>query len=114
MNVESAVHQALQEYGVQVVAYDQLGEHLAGLSVEATLLFDTNAVTAGVLMSAQHLSWQRQANPSTLLKASKNAHEQEQIRQVMVQDGIALCEFYAWFRSEERRVGKECSGLGGA
>jgi len=95
--LDASLQQALLDDGVQVVAYEQLGEHLAGLPAEATLLFDPNAVTAGVLMSAQHLSWQRQANPSTLLKASKNAHEQEQIRQVMVQDGIALCEFYAWF-----------------
>src|SRR5699024_11267759 len=49
-----------------------------------------------VLSSARHMQWYRMDNPSTLLKAYKNEFEQSHIRSVMVQDGVALCEFYAW------------------
>lgn len=35
-------------------------------------------------------------NPSTLLKACKQPSEIEHVRQTMIQDGIALCQFFAW------------------
>lgn len=35
-------------------------------------------------------------NPSTLLKACKQPSEIEHVRQTMIQDGIALCQFFTW------------------
>ena len=35
-------------------------------------------------------------NPSTILKACKQPSEIEYIRQTMIKDGVALCQFFAW------------------
>jgi len=43
-------------------------------------------------------------NPSTLLKSRKSAAEAAHVREAMVQDGAAMCEFYAWF---EGALGKQ-------
>jgi len=46
-------------------------------------------------------------NPSTLLKSRKTAEEAVHIRAAMIEDGVAMCEFYAWFEAElaRRRTG---------
>ena len=38
-------------------------------------------------------------NPSTLLKSRKTPEEAAFIREAMVEDGVAMCEFYAWFEA---------------
>ena len=43
-------------------------------------------------------------NPSTLLKSRKTADEAVHMRRAMVEDGAAMCEFYAWF---EAALGRE-------
>lgn len=42
-------------------------------------------------------------NPSTLLKAHKNAKELKNIKDAMIADGVALCEFFAWFEKAVKR-----------
>jgi Xaa-Pro aminopeptidase len=46
-------------------------------------------------------------NPTTLLKSRKSAEEASHVREAMVQDGAAMCEFYAWLEAalgDGRRV----------
>jgi Xaa-Pro aminopeptidase len=43
-------------------------------------------------------------NPSTLLKSRKTPAEAAFVREAMVEDGAAMCEFYAWF---EAALGRE-------
>ena len=43
-------------------------------------------------------------NPSTLIKSRKTEAEIAHVREVMDEDGAAMCEFYAWF---ERALGRE-------
>jgi Xaa-Pro aminopeptidase len=43
-------------------------------------------------------------NPSTLAKSRKTAAEAEHVRAAMIEDGAAMCEFYAWF---EAALGRE-------
>jgi Xaa-Pro aminopeptidase len=38
-------------------------------------------------------------NPSTFFKSRKSALEAAHVREAMVQDGAAMCEFYAWFEN---------------
>ncbi|HLS21101.1 MAG TPA: aminopeptidase P family protein [Paenalcaligenes sp.] len=98
--LSSGLRQALAADGVQILAYEQLSQQLAQLPAAQCLWIDDNAVTAGSVRAARHMSWLRSPNPTTLLKARKNQQEQAHLRETMVQDGIALCEFYAWFEQE--------------
>jgi Xaa-Pro aminopeptidase len=43
-------------------------------------------------------------NPSTFFKSRKSALEAAHVREAMLQDGAAMCEFYAWF---EHALGRE-------
>jgi Xaa-Pro aminopeptidase len=38
-------------------------------------------------------------NPSTLAKSRKTADEAAHIREAMIEDGVAMCCFYAWFEA---------------
>ena len=66
---------------------------------------DPARVTCGLL---DHLSADVQLlegiNPTTLSKSRKGEEDLVHIRQVMEQDGAALCEFFAWF---EANLGKQ-------
>lgn len=42
-------------------------------------------------------------NPSTLMKAVKSEKELNHIKDMMVKDGVALCEFFAWLESSKNR-----------
>src|SRR5690625_2432308 len=94
--VPKAIKQALADDTVQVLEYEHLCRYLKELPEKNRLWFDPNAITAGTVENTKHLNWVQKANPSTQLKACKNKAEQDHIRQTMLQDGIALCEFYAW------------------
>lgn len=42
-------------------------------------------------------------NPSTLMKAVKSEKELNHIKDMMVKDGVALCEFFAWLESSKNK-----------
>ncbi|MFA7437003.1 M24 family metallopeptidase [Castellaniella sp.] len=79
--------------------YDALAQDLSAIAPGESLLVDPARVTEGTLMAAQALRRVEALNPSQRFKAVKNAAEAEQIRHTMVQDGVALCEFFAWFEA---------------
>lgn len=101
--VEPDLKQALAQDGVYVRPYDHLAQQLQALPADQQLLFDPEAVTAGVVLAAQHMNWLQENNPSTLFKACKNEQELAHIRATMREDGIALCEFFAWFEAEVQK-----------
>lgn len=63
--------------------------------IEGTLLIDPNKVAVGTLSLFYKGNIKCAINPSTLLKAIKSPQDIEHIRQAMIQDGVALCEFFA-------------------
>lgn len=91
--------------GVEVRDYDQAGAALADIPGGSRLLVDPARVTCGLM---DHLGDGVQLlegpNPTTLSKACKGESELRHVRQVMEQDGAALCEFFAWL---EARLGSE-------
>ncbi|WP_417251970.1 M24 family metallopeptidase [Castellaniella sp.] len=89
----------LSEDGVELRDYPSLAADLSQLPVDAPLLVDPVRVTAGTLSHATQTRLIQDINPSQLLKAVKTSAEAAQIRQVMAQDGAALCEFFAWFEA---------------
>jgi Xaa-Pro aminopeptidase len=84
--------------GVYLAPYDQAGTALAALPADATLLIDPKRVTLGL---REHVTARtiESINPSTLQKSRKTAAEAAHVREAMVQDGAAMCEFYAWFEA---------------
>jgi Xaa-Pro aminopeptidase len=65
---------------------------------DALLLLDPKRVTLG-LRGHVHATIVEAINPSTLLKSRKSAAEAAHVREAMVQDGVAMCEYYAEFEA---------------
>jgi Xaa-Pro aminopeptidase len=93
-----ALQAALATDGIKLAPYAQAGAALAALPNDARLLIDPRRITLGLrgFVTAPVVE---AINPSTLLKSRKSAAEAAHVRETMVQDGVAMCEFYAWFES---------------
>ena len=86
--------------GIALAPYEHAGAALAALGPGCTLLVDPRRVAYGVCQRAGNGCAVREAiNPSTLLKSRKTPEEAAFIREAMVEDGAAMCEFYAWFEA---------------
>ena len=71
---------------------------LAALPADARLLVDPRRTTLG-LVEKSRAARVEAINPSTLAKSRKSEAEAANVRRAMVEDGIAMCEFYAWFEA---------------
>jgi Xaa-Pro aminopeptidase len=96
--INSGLRAALAQDGIDVSAYDHVGAALAALPADATLLLDPKRVTLGTRQRATaHVV--ESINPSTLAKSRKSDAEAEHVRRAMIEDGAAMCEFYAGFEA---------------
>ncbi|GAB7527851.1 aminopeptidase P family protein [Pseudomonas sp. 3A(2025)] len=95
--ITASVRQSLQRDGVNLLEYNQIGAALRKVPKAARLLVDPARVTCGLL---DHLDSEinlvEGLNPTTLFKSQKSLEDLRHIRQVMEQDGAALCEFFTW------------------
>ncbi|MDO4450583.1 MAG: aminopeptidase P family protein [Moraxella sp.] len=88
-------HLVLHEAGITICPYDKMGEALGKLA--GTLLIDPAKITIGTLSClSQQATLLSATNPSTTLKAIKTPKEIKHIKSAMRQDGVALCNFFAW------------------
>jgi Xaa-Pro aminopeptidase len=96
----SVLASELERDGIEVLPYSLILEYLGQINPDITLLVDPNKTafqlhealgTGKVLMGD---------SPIMLAKARKNAIEQENLRRVMIKDGIALVKAFRWL--EER------------
>jgi len=98
--VDAALAARLAADGIGLAPYAEAGAALARLGQGQTLLLDPKRVTLGL---REQLGAQARVveaiNPSTLAKSRKNDDEAAHVRQAMVEDGAAMCEFYAWFEA---------------
>ncbi len=98
--VPAALAAALAEDGITLADYGQAAAGLAALPATATLLVDPKRVTLGLRGAVpQGVTVIEAINPSTLAKSRKTAAEAEFVREAMVEDGVAMCHFYAWFEA---------------
>jgi Xaa-Pro aminopeptidase len=99
------VQAALAADGVTLADYAQAPQALAHLPAGSVLLVDPKRVTFGL---REHVpagvTVIEAINPSTLAKSRKTPDEAAFVREAMIEDGAAMCEFYAWF---EQALGKE-------
>ena len=96
--IDAALRAALAQDGIDVSAYDRVGAALAALPADATLLLDPKRVTLGTRQRAS-APVVESINPSTLAKSRKSDAEAEHVRRAMIEDGAAMCEFYAAFEA---------------
>jgi Xaa-Pro aminopeptidase len=102
--VGKALSQTLAADGIQVADYAAADAALAGLAATDVLLVDPRRITLGFRQQvAAGVKVVEAMNPSTLLKSRKLDAEAAFVRQAMIEDGAAMCEFYAWFEAAMAR-----------
>ena len=95
-----ALRAELAADGVTVEPYEQAGAALQALGDGERLLIDPRRITLGFRERvATGVRVLEAINPSTLLKSRKTAEEAAFVRAAMVEDGVAMCEFYAEFEA---------------
>ncbi|MDO4997509.1 MAG: aminopeptidase P family protein, partial [Neisseria sp.] len=96
--LNAAARAELQQAGIALDAYENIIAALAKLS--GNLLIDFNKTAVSTLTqlpdSVQRID---SIAPSTLFKSIKSAADMANIREVMRQDGAALCEFFSDFEA---------------
>ncbi|EAJ0885521.1 aminopeptidase P family protein [Campylobacter upsaliensis] len=94
--ISGALKEELKSEGVLICAYESVIKELKSLE-NTTLLIEPTRMTA-LLVEALNSSVKlvEEINPSTHLKAVKGAREISHIEDAMIEDGVALCRFFAW------------------
>ncbi|MFH4355170.1 MAG: aminopeptidase P family protein [Neisseriaceae bacterium] len=96
VKLEKEIELYLTTQGITIKPYQAVEIDLAALP-QGRLCLDPHKVSyALVSQIPEQVTLDFAANPSTLLKACKAPLELAHIREAMVQDGIALCEFLCW------------------
>ena len=107
--VPAEVAEHLKSAGVHFQDYQQIENFLATLSSDASILVDPST-TSQFLWNK--ISSERIIKGDTIpmhLKAIKNETEIEHLRNVMIKDGLALCEAFMWLeKSLENGSVDEC------
>lgn len=86
--------------GLRLADYGAAPAALQALPSGSTLLVDPRRITLGLRQQVPAgVRVVEAINPSTLFKSRKTAAEAAFVRQVMVEDGVAMCRFYAWFEA---------------
>ncbi|WP_095099287.1 aminopeptidase P family protein [Pseudomonas sp. Irchel 3A5] len=98
--LSAGVRLSLEQDGVTMLEYTQIGAALREVPKDARLLIDPARVTCGLLdyLDAE-VTLVEGLNPTTLFKSQKSEADTAHIRQAMEQDGAALCEFFCWLDS---------------
>ncbi|CAD5372025.1 Xaa-Pro aminopeptidase [Rubrivivax sp. A210] len=98
--VDEALAARLAADGIHLAPYGRAGAALAALPTGSRLWLDPRRITHGLRAQvAPGCAVLEALNPSTLLKSRKSTAEAAFIREAMVEDGAAMCEFYAGFEA---------------
>ena len=101
--VPAALAAELAADGLELADYAEAAPALAVLPTAgsgSTLLVDPRRITLGFRQQVPAgVAVVEAINPSTLFKSRKTEAEAGFVRQAMVDDGVAMCRFYAWFEA---------------
>ncbi|MGX2983716.1 aminopeptidase P family protein [Helicobacter sp. 23-1045] len=103
-NLAPKLSQNLKKQGFKICEYNRVETALCKIK-NAKVLLDarkTSIYIAKVLKAGQNKIIKR-TNPSATLKAMKNEAELAHIKNAMISDGVALCEFFAWLESRIKK-----------
>jgi Xaa-Pro aminopeptidase len=98
--IDDALAAELAADGITLADYAGTAAALSALPAGSTLLIDPKRITlafreqVGVAVKVVEA-----INPSTLAKSRKTDAEAAHIREAMIEDGVAMCHFYAWFEA---------------
>ncbi len=102
--IPEVIQNKLRNEGISISPYESIQETLSKLPQHAGLLIDpqrTSYAMVSALREDIHLT--EAVNPTLLLKSRKAPKELDHIRDVMIDDGAAFCEFQAWFDEVQER-----------
>jgi Xaa-Pro aminopeptidase len=103
--LDAPLCEALAVDGIAVAPYGEAPAALAGLPARSRLLIDPKRVTLAFRERVPaEVEVIEAINPSTLAKSRKTAAEAAHVREAMIEDGAAMCEFYAWFEQALARA----------
>lgn len=95
--IDKKIAQNLAKCGIKIKKYERV-ESLLRKIKGAKILLDVQKTSVYIakIFKGGGNKIIRATNPSVLLKSQKNAREIKHIKEAMISDGIALCEFFAW------------------
>ena len=96
--VDAALAAKLTADGICIAAYEDAAPALQALPATAALLIDPKRTTLAFAEATPARPIEA-INPSTLAKSRKSDAEAANVRLAMIEDGAAMCEFYAWFEA---------------
>jgi Xaa-Pro aminopeptidase len=96
--ISSDVAEHLARCGVTLAPYESFESACA--SLPGPVLLDPSRVSWAISEATGSTPVLEQPQPSVMMKAVKNAVEQEHIRAAMVRDGLAMVRFLAWLERE--------------
>lgn len=100
--ISAPLRATLAEQGIEVRDYASIQADLQAIEAQASVLLDPAKVTVGMTRHLQaSVRLIESINPTTLFKSRKSATDIAHVRQVMEQDGVALCEFFTWLESAQ-------------
>ncbi|HPT11635.1 MAG TPA: aminopeptidase P family protein [Bacteroidales bacterium] len=103
--IPGAMKAALDLDGVVLLPYETITPVLSSLDEEKTILYTPGTTSAAIFYSLPaKMEKKEDVSIVTRLKAVKNDTEINNIREVMVRDGVALTKFFMWL---EENVGKD-------
>ena len=98
--IDAALRTELAADGITLAPYEQAAASLTALDAKDTLLLDPKRVTLGFRQAVgSQCAVVEAINPSTLAKSRKTTEEAAFVREAMIEDGAAMCEFYAGFEA---------------
>lgn len=93
----------LEKQGFTLYEYEEVESILRQLKKEKILLDTQKTSIYFAKILKKHNKIIKATNPSTLLKAHKNAKELKNIKNAMINDALSLCEFFAWFEKAVKK-----------
>lgn len=93
----------LEKQGFTLYEYEEVESILHQLKKEKILLDTQKTSIYFAKILKKHNKIIKATNPSTLLKAHKNAKELKNIKNAMIADALSLCEFFAWFEKAVKK-----------
>ena len=96
--IDKKIARNLKNFGIKVEKYECVEAFLRKIK-GAKILLDAQKTSVYIakIFKAGGNKIIRATNPSALLKMRKNEIEIRHIKEAMISDGVALCEFFAWF-----------------
>lgn len=91
---------SLNQDGVQVRAYHELGDFLSGLPEDQPIFLDESSTSVAVMERMAASEFDAGSSLIAPLKGIKNETEIGHIRKVMEKDGVALLKLYRWLEAE--------------